>query len=182
MVKGKIIFLNGTSSSGKTSIAHELLQILDAPYLHMPLDTFVAMRTPRDIGKEVGAIVFERTVKGFHLAVAAMAGVGNNVIVDHVLQEPSWLHECVTVLAPFEVVFVGVHCALDELERRERARGDRMIGLVGRQFEPIHAHHIYDIECDTSTDSAYDCALLIKDIVQNGPPPRAFVRLREMLK
>jgi chloramphenicol 3-O phosphotransferase len=182
MVKGKIVFLNGTSSSGKTSIARELLQVLDAPYLHMPLDTFVAMRTPRDIGKKLGAIVFERTVKGFHHAIAAMAGVGNNLIVDHVLREPPWLHECVTVLAPFEVVFVGVHCALAELERRERARGDRMIGIAAWQFERVHAHHIYDVECDTSIDSALDCALHIKDIVQDGPPPRVFIRLRELLE
>ncbi|WP_231591045.1 chloramphenicol phosphotransferase CPT family protein [Saccharothrix sp. ST-888] len=45
---GLIIFLNGTSSSGKSSIAGELLTILDEPYFHLPVDTFHAMRARRE--------------------------------------------------------------------------------------------------------------------------------------
>jgi chloramphenicol 3-O phosphotransferase len=41
---GQIIFLNGTSSSGKTSIAQELLRVLDRPYFHMAVDAFGSMR------------------------------------------------------------------------------------------------------------------------------------------
>jgi chloramphenicol 3-O-phosphotransferase len=39
-----IIFLNGTSSSGKTTIARELLDVLDELYFHVPVDAFRAMR------------------------------------------------------------------------------------------------------------------------------------------
>jgi chloramphenicol 3-O phosphotransferase len=35
-----IIFLNGTSSSGKTTIARELLDVLDELYFHVPVDAF----------------------------------------------------------------------------------------------------------------------------------------------
>ncbi|MEJ8652328.1 hypothetical protein WKI65_30630 [Streptomyces sp. MS1.AVA.3] len=42
---GRIIFLNGTSSSGKSSIARELLLTLDETYFHMPVDAFHAMRS-----------------------------------------------------------------------------------------------------------------------------------------
>jgi chloramphenicol 3-O-phosphotransferase len=44
-----IIFLNGTSSSGKTTIARELLDVLDELYFHVPVDAFHAMRE-RDRG------------------------------------------------------------------------------------------------------------------------------------
>src|SRR5258708_20337366 len=41
-----IIFLNGTSSAGKTSIARLLQEQLPAPYLHIALDTFLNMFPP----------------------------------------------------------------------------------------------------------------------------------------
>lgn len=42
--RGQIIFLNGTSSSGKSSIAGQLLLMLDPPHFHLPVDTFNGMR------------------------------------------------------------------------------------------------------------------------------------------
>lgn len=45
--RGRIVFLNGTSSSGKSSIARELLDILDEPAFHLPVDAFHAMRSRR---------------------------------------------------------------------------------------------------------------------------------------
>jgi len=38
--KGKIIFLNGTSSSGKTSLARALQRELEEPFLYYSSDTF----------------------------------------------------------------------------------------------------------------------------------------------
>src|SRR5215216_857579 len=43
MAPGTIIYLNGTSSSGKTSITHTLSQQLNQPYLHCPIDLFEQM-------------------------------------------------------------------------------------------------------------------------------------------
>ena len=40
MPKGNIIFLNGTSSAGKTTLSHKLQELLDEPYVHMALDQF----------------------------------------------------------------------------------------------------------------------------------------------
>ncbi|MFB7668784.1 hypothetical protein ACFC1R_33495 [Kitasatospora sp. NPDC056138] len=45
---GLIIFLDGTSGSGRSNIAGEPLTILDEPYFHLPVDTFHAMRTRRE--------------------------------------------------------------------------------------------------------------------------------------
>ena len=58
----------------------------------------------------------------------------------------------VQLLAPFDVFFVGVHCPLLELERRERARGDRRIGEAYDDQRKIHSFGVYDLELD-STDS-----------------------------
>jgi len=39
--------------------------------------------------------------------------------VDHIIEQEQWLADLVELLAPFDVFFVGVHCPLPELERRE---------------------------------------------------------------
>jgi chloramphenicol 3-O phosphotransferase len=42
----------------------------------------------------------------------------------------------------------------------------------------VHAHGIYDVECDTSTTLPRDCAELIKAFLPRRPVPTAFARLK----
>ncbi|MEU9290017.1 AAA family ATPase [Streptomyces sp. NPDC048275] len=170
--------MNGTSSSGKSSIAKELLPILNDTYFHMPVDAFHAMRARRDFATDELPSVLRHTWMGFHRAVAGMASGGNNIVVDHVLSEQWRLLDCVALFVPEDVVLVGVHCPMPELERRERERGDRPSGLAARQIAKVHAHGLYDIECDTSTASPADCAQQIKDFLPHRPTPTAFEKLK----
>ncbi|MFJ9037165.1 chloramphenicol phosphotransferase CPT family protein [Streptomyces sp. NPDC102406] len=179
MDTGRIIFLNGTSSSGKSSIARELLDVLDdGVFFHLAVDAFNAMRTKRELGPAELESALRRTRTGFHRAIAAMAEAGNDVVVDHVLSEPWRLRDCLAVLPAENVLFVGVHCPLDELVRREAARGDRPPGLAALQYELVHRHGVYDLECDTSTASPRACAEQIRDFLPHRPSPTAFMRLR----
>lgn len=179
MGSGRVIFLNGTSSSGKSSIARELLTVLDdGVFFHLSVDGFNAMRTKRELGQEELDAALRRTRMGFHRSIAAMAEVGNDVVVDHVLSEPWRLVDCLTVLRPEDVLFVGVRCSRDELIRREQARGDRPSGLAAHQYDLVHGHGDYDLECDTTHMSARECALLIKEFLPRRPTPTAFSRLR----
>jgi chloramphenicol 3-O phosphotransferase len=41
MTRGDIVLLNGTSSAGKTSIARDLQEIMEAPYFHTGIDHFL---------------------------------------------------------------------------------------------------------------------------------------------
>lgn len=176
---GRIIFLNGTSSSGKSSIARELLEILDdGVFFHLAVDTFNAMRTKRELPPEELGEALRRTRMGFHRSIAAMAAAGNDVVVDHVLSEPWRLRDCLELLPAEDVLFVGVHCPLEELVRRERARGDRPQGLAAYQHALVHRHGDYDLECDTSTANPRACAELIREFLPNRPHPTAFTRLR----
>ncbi|AYG85006.1 Putative O-phosphotransferase [Streptomyces hundungensis] len=178
MTPGRIIFLNGTSSSGKSSIARELLDVLDeGVFFHLAVDAFNAMRSKRELGAAELDAALRRTRMGFHRAIAAMSEVGKDVVVDHVLSEPWRLFDCLTVLRPEDVLFVGIHCLPDELARRELARGDRPPGLAAQQYELVHSHGDYDLECDTSTLSARECALRIKEFLPHRPRPTAFTRL-----
>ncbi|MER5863675.1 AAA family ATPase [Kitasatospora sp. NPDC002040] len=175
---GRIVFLNGTSSSGKSSLAAALLRRLEPLHFHLAVDAFNAMSASRDLSPEELDLALRRMRSGFHRAIAGMAAAGNHVVVDHVLSEPWRLRDCLEVLAPYEVLLVGVRCALPELERRERARGDRPAGLAALQYERVHAHGVYDLEVDTGRYSSEECAAQIAAHLEGGAKPTAFDELR----
>jgi chloramphenicol 3-O phosphotransferase len=165
MTTGTIIFLNGTSSSGKSSIAQALQQLLDVPAMHVQVDTFAEMLPPGfletaepSLRKETAA----RLISGFHQAIAALAAAGNTLILDHVVPSPQWWQECMTLFAPYQLVTVGVHCPLEELERREMARGDRQPGLARMQLAHVHQHGTYQVDVDTSLLDPESCAAQIQ--------------------
>jgi chloramphenicol 3-O-phosphotransferase len=56
--------------------------------------------------------------------------MGNPVILDHVLHDRDMLASCQKAFNGLTVFSVGVVCPLDILEARERARGDRAIGVL----------------------------------------------------
>jgi chloramphenicol 3-O phosphotransferase len=185
MASGTIIFLNGTSSAGKTSIARAFQQLVDVPYMHLAVDLFLhTIPMKYWESSSLGAInpTFAAFVSGFHHSIAAFVGAGNNLIVDHVLQEPLWWAECAQLLAPLRAVLVQVFCPLDELERREAARGDRVSGLARFQFHRVYRDTLYDLAVDTSHASAVECAAQILAYVRAEPPVSAFEGIRANTK
>lgn len=179
---GQIVILNGVSSSGKTSIARELLDVLPSPFFLMSVDAFGAMRSPsRTAELPSGDLTdtLRRTRAGFHRAVAGMADAGNDVIMDHVFSEPWRLRDCVQLFRPFRVFFVGVRCSLEELERRERVRGDRVLGQASAQIDSVYTPGVYDVECHTDNATPRECAFEIAKALRSASEPRAFQRLRD---
>lgn len=177
---GRIIFLNGTSCSGKTTIAHALQDTLELPYLHISADHILGMLPEkfRDWKNPNNHRAVYKAISGMHHCVATLAAAGNNVIVDTVLVNTDNLAECVFLLAHFRVTFIGVHCPLEELERRSRERNDREEGIVKSQFDQVHAHKIYDIEVDTSIESVQEIADKIKEYNEHVIWPQAFRQIR----
>lgn len=182
-VSGQVVLLNGVSSSGKSTVARQLLLDFDSPWFHMGVDMFGAMRSQEQthlLDQDRLRDVLRRTRAGFHRAVSGMAWAGNKIVMDHVLSEPWRLADLLVVMRGIDVVFVGVHCGIAELERREAARGDRDIGTAASQFDRVHAHGVYDVEVETSASTAADCSAAIREYLLQHPPPatRAFDRLR----
>lgn len=179
---GTVILLNGTSSSGKSSIARELLGVLDETWFHMPVDVFHSMRGGGELADEDLQAEIDRTVKGFHRAVAGMAAGGNNVVVDHPLSRRWRLLDLLDLLVPEDTVLVGVRCPLPELERREAERGDRQRGLAAMQYDEVHSHELHDLDVDTSLQGPLECALRVRDFLADRPRPTAFETLRRTLR
>lgn len=174
-----VIFLNGASSSGKSTLSKALQNELADVYLHVSVDTYLSQIAQSDLDN--AALIEERfsnIVSGFHKSAAAVALAGNHVIVDYVLQQPEWLEECVKAFEGLTVVFVGVHCSIDVLEEREVQRGDRKIGAARFHVERVHRHQTYDLEIDTSSLSLDDCVSQITSYIKSGIEPKAFEGLR----
>ena len=144
-------------------MAKALRDSLDEPFLHVSSDQFVAagMLPPRrDNG---GPFDWWRQVRprlfaGFHRCLPALAHAGNDRIVEHIIEFRSWRDQLAVLLADLDVFVVGVHCSLDELDRREHTRGDRRIG-EGRthvEVDRIHTFGPYDFEVDTTTGISTD--------------------------
>ena len=183
MTAGRIILLNGTSSSGKSTLAKALQDVLPDPWLVIGLDTFVfalprryldqphwseVYRYVRDDGASSSPFRIETgplgqdLMSGMHGSVAALAGRGLSVIVDHVLLEATWLEECRALWAAIPWTFVGVRCPLAVVEERERDRRDRTLGQAAAHHAVVHAHGVpYDIEVDTSVLTPAEAAARI---------------------
>ena len=87
-----------------------------------------------------------RFFEGFHRCIPALAHAGNNLIVEHIVETEAWMHRLLRLFSRLDVFFVGVHCPLAELERRELERGNRRLGEARADFETAHAFAEYDFE------------------------------------
>lgn len=150
MQHGRIIFLNGTSSAGKSTLAKALRETLPEPFCYYASDQladagFRVLKRGMHPGMRGER---HRFFDGFHRSIAAFAEAGNDLIVEHIVEEKSWAEDLRTRTAHLDVFWVGVHAPIEDLERRERERGDRTIGEA-RFHLKTHDHCAYDLDVDT---------------------------------
>jgi chloramphenicol 3-O phosphotransferase len=180
---GKLILLNGASSSGKSSIARAVQARIEQPFWHISIDHLRDSGVlPLDrirSGEFDWAAMRGGFFQGFEQSLAAYAGCGANLIVEYIVETPEWMRRLLQVLQGLDVFFVGVHCDLGELERRELARGDRRLGDARRDYDTTHRHCLYDLELETSLPPNTLADRLIAAWRARGRPS-AFDRLASM--
>ena len=160
MGKGKIIILNGVSSSGKTTLAKALQDRLHEPYFHMDVDVFCLM-APEKFNIDDYSVQMNFVKNMFH-AVKLFSDMGFNLIVPVVFLDDGdggdFLKKSVSLLHSYPVLFVHVECPVDELCRREIERGDRKIGGAEEMLSELVPQNTYDITVDTFANSSEECA------------------------
>lgn len=181
----RVIFLNGASSAGKTTLGRALQDQLKEPFLLLGLDTcfdtvpakwaggppgpyaedgFAYTEMATEDGHPVLAITYGpvgwRILSGFHRAVAGLLQAGNSVIIDEMLLGERVRDDWLEVLHPFQPFLVAVTCEIEELERRERTRTSRP-GLARWSARQAHVGVTYDLIVDTTRSDAMDLAALI---------------------
>jgi chloramphenicol 3-O phosphotransferase len=176
-----VVFLNGPSSSGKSTLARTLQSLLDYPFVRLDIDDFLEMfperyqglgdraqlgilqtDDPQGPGVSLGRFG-EMFVAGFHHALAAFARQGNKLIVVHLLLDRSWLVQCIELLSEYRILFVGVNCEPGTLDQRELQRCNRSQGFARRHNEVVHSFMSYDMFIDTTRPSPLECAEMVRD-------------------
>lgn len=205
-LSGTIIILNGPSSVGKSTIQKKVQEIFQEPYLRMGLDdlAFLPMRyisingpvPPADQGiwletiqQDGHPIVIihygkeaQKMMKGIHRTFAAFALTGNNIIVDYIVYDPCWIADLTQVLKNFKVYFIGVHAPLEVIEKREKERGNRLLGHARSHYDTVHKNLMYDLEIDTSKLTPEESAFVIKQYIELHSDPMAFKQLIKEFK
>lgn len=134
-------------------------------YLHVPVDAFAMMFPESKLGDlERCSVAAPKLAAGFYRSISALVDCGNKVIVDTVAQR-NHAQFFAPLFNNFEAISIAVKCPLEELKKRELARGDRTIGLSQSQFSEIHNFLRYDFEVNTHANSAEKCAALIRQFV-----------------
>jgi chloramphenicol 3-O phosphotransferase len=184
-----IIILNGTSSSGKTSLLKAIQDTFDEPFLDLGIDKFIFAMPERYLDHPLWNDILgladragktgHQLFSAMHYAILAASRQGMHVVADHVLVEPGWLEECARLFHLEPAWLVGVRCPLEILEEREKSRRNRTLGQARLQFEKVHQPGIYDLEVDTSQLSPAECALKIKELVTAGQPPTAIRKVHQ---
>ncbi|SHN37545.1 chloramphenicol phosphotransferase CPT family protein [Mucilaginibacter sp. OK098] len=151
---GKIIILNGASSAGKSTLCEALQKKLDEPFLNFSLDFFMFNSGVLPQRREArGAFSWPamraKLFNGYFNCLSGLATAGNNLLVDYIIESDDQLQYLTLKLGCFDTFLVGVHCPLEELERRELARGDRSPGDAKRDLETVHTFTSYDFEIDS---------------------------------
>ena len=179
MQKGKIIFLNGVSSSGKTTLAKTLQERLPQPYFHLDVDEFCLMAPELSRYYDVGDYSLQhKFVSNMSDIAKLLSDKGFNLIISVVfLKDYDFLEKCVTALHSHLVLFVHVTCPVDELRRREKERGNRLIGSTEAMLPILIPRDVYDMVVDTFNSSTEEC---VNKIIRLLDYPEKFTAFKKL--
>ncbi|UXN74460.1 chloramphenicol phosphotransferase [Devosia sp. A8/3-2] len=201
-MSGRIVILNGTPRSGKSSIAAAMQQQLEGRWINLGVDAQNKSLPPQllpGIGLRPGGERpdLEPDVTPLFLAlygaIAAHARQGFDVVADlghhdDYSQPLGILPQCARLLAGLPVLFVGVHCPIEVIMARRNADpqsglyvgGDSVPAPVLRWQEAVHVPGIYDVSVDSGILSPDECVAVIAEALGSPKRPSAFEMLAGM--
>lgn len=155
-IMGRLIIIDGASSSGKTSVIKELMPLLGSSYQHVAVDDFVSEVFVKNQKKPLSEKeFFTRIMQQCDLMYARIRTLitqGNNVILDTVLtglEGEKSVRDTFTKLEGLPRTIVLIYCPLPLLVERIKKRNEqamqehrpeeiRSMVLAVRQFGSIY--------------------------------------------
>lgn len=161
MEKGRIIFLNGVTSSGKTSIVEALQSREDVFFYVVANDLFQEMIGENYLRTDYWKYLSEVIIMMYHTA-KLYSDMGKNVLIDGILVEREELkphyHQLLEICKDNPLDIVEVYCPLDICRQRNILRGDRYETQSQEQNELMSENIRYSVKVDTSVCSPEECA------------------------
>lgn len=186
MTRPQILYLNGPSSSGKSTLAKALQDVLDPPHLHVGIDKIIGMmpfninnweggEAPegfswKKIKDKEGVTMYaiqmgpfaQKVSMTYKKVVETLASEGHPLIIDDVDFGKEAVDAWKKCLSPFSVVWIGIIAKLSDLEKREKERGDRILGSARHQYYTCHQGVEYDLTINTSKLTLQECVAAIQ--------------------
>lgn len=164
MNKGRIIFLNGVTSSGKTSIV-EALQARDDIFFYVVAnDLFEEMVGEKYLRENYWKYLSDVIIMMYHTA-KLFSDLGKNVIIDGILVEQPELRphyeQMGDILRNNPLDIIDVYCPLEICRKRNIVRGDRQENQSERQHMIMAKDIQYSCRVDTNKYTSKECAEII---------------------
>ncbi len=164
MSKGRIIFLNGVTSSGKTSIVEALQNRDDIFFYVVANDLFQEMVGEKFLRENYWKYLSEVIVMMYHTA-KLYSDMGKNVLIDGILVENDYIRphykQLTEIMNNNPLDIVEIYCPLDICRQRNIIRGDRYETQSEEQYAQMAENIEYSLKVDTSTHSPDECAAII---------------------
>jgi chloramphenicol 3-O phosphotransferase len=147
------------------------------PFLAFGVDTLVAALLSASSTHNPGIVVgsdgvvavgdrFRQLEHAWYQGLGAIARDDVGVIIDEVFLGGGKSQDRLrAALGGLRVVWVGVRCDVDVAVAREVARPERTQGMAASQAVIVHDGVQYDLQVDTTTNTALECAATIAAFV-----------------
>jgi len=165
---GKIIYLNGVSGAGKTTLSKKLQQHLNEPFYLVSSDIFCSDMAPKRYWDGFEAVSLLLKTAKFYSEI----GVNSIIDIVHIQDEEAvgksdLFHEALKLLHDCPVLFVNVTCPTDELHRRKTERGDHDVDKwLKYQHDNFYPKETYDITVNTHNNTSEECADMIVKLLE----------------
>lgn len=181
----QVVYLNGPSSVGKSTLARALQEKLPTYFLHIGIDRIIGMmplktndwegdKGPLDgfYWKEESDLAGHRIltlqqgdfaakiISTYHAIVLTLLQEEHSVIIDDVAFGQADVEIWQELLAPYKVLWVGLSAPIEILEAREIER-KRPLGSTRAQYLQVHDGVKYDLMLDSSKYSTSDIVQII---------------------
>lgn len=172
MDKGRIIFLNGVTSSGKTSIV-EAMQTYSEPFFYVVAnDLFENTIGDNHLQNNYWKYLSEAIIMMYHTA-RLFSDSGKNILIDGILVERPELklhYEMVQeIFNGYRLDIVEVYCPLEICRQRNVERGDRGEDQSDEQNKIMSQNIRYSCSVDTSLNTPEECAeIIIRSLFQRN--------------
>ena len=160
MKQGKILILNGVSSSGKSTLSRVLQDRSPKPLYRLDIDDFILMAPDKFNDYETGnfSVQYAFASKFFH-AVKLYSDLGFDLVVPYMFfKDSETLGDFRALLAGYPVLVVNMHCPAEELRRRELSRQNRSVGSAEAQLGLLERDFEGSITADNYHSTNEACA------------------------
>lgn len=169
----QVLLLNGGSSSGKTTLAHSLQDLLDGYWLRIGLDTLIDAAPRKLFGGDGLEMAEDGTVgagpdfveveRQWMAGVAAMAAAGARLLIeDNFISGVTAQKRWTDALDGLAVGWIGVRCAPEIAKAREAERVERIAGMAETQAVSVHEGIAYDLEVDAGRAEPEKLARIVR--------------------